>query len=83
MKAGGIWSTLLELPVPGTYRAFADFQVAGIPRTLGVDLFAPGPVESFDLISPSQRTEVEGYDVALDVDNADAGEESNLAFRIL
>jgi hypothetical protein len=82
MKTGGMWSTYLELPVPGTYRAFADFQVAGIPHTLGVDVFAPGPVEFSDSISPVKHAEVEGYEVALGVERATAGGEVNLGFRI-
>jgi hypothetical protein len=83
MSAGGMWSTPLELPAPGVYRAFVDFQVGGTPRTLGIDLFAPGDVSSYEAISPRRQVEVGGYQVMLDADATAAGVSTALTFRVI
>jgi hypothetical protein len=82
MSPGGKWSTPLQLPAPGVYRAFVDFQVNGTPRTLGVDLFASGNVSSYAAMSPSSQVEVSGYQVTLDADATEAGVSSALTFRV-
>ena len=40
--ADGSWTVPLQLPVNGSYRAFADFTVDGERRTLAIDLNASG-----------------------------------------
>jgi hypothetical protein len=82
MSAGGTWSTPLELPAPGVYRAFVDFQIGGTPRTLGVDLFAPGDVSAYEAISPSRQVEVGGYQVMLDAEATAAGVDTALTFHV-
>jgi hypothetical protein len=61
----GSWSTPLTLPEAGVYRAFADFTSGGEQRTLGIDLFAPGPFSPEDLPAPSSTARVDGYEVKL------------------
>lgn len=66
MSPDGIWRFPLTLPAAGSYRAFADFvPTGGEPKTLGVDLAAPGlftPAEH----QPSRTAQVDGYQVGLD-----------------
>ncbi len=38
----GTWSVTADLPAPGTYRAYADFTIDGVQRTLGGDVQVPG-----------------------------------------
>ncbi|MGH3569601.1 MAG: hypothetical protein ACRDRH_27030 [Pseudonocardia sp.] len=65
MAADGTWRVPLTLPAAGTYRAFADFTpTGGGPRTLGVDLFAPGTFEPV-AHRPTRIAEVDGYTVEL------------------
>lgn len=61
----GGWATLLLLDAPGSYRAFADFEVDGVRRTLGVDLDAPGLVEPAPRLEPSTDARVGPYAVSL------------------
>jgi hypothetical protein len=61
----GSWATSLFLDAPGSYRAFADFEVDGVRRTLGVDLEAPGLVEPAPRLEPSSTTRVGPYAVHL------------------
>lgn len=65
MDAAGGWSVALTLPDAGVYHAFADFQTAGVRRTLGVDLFAGGRFAPLALPAPSDTASADGYDVAL------------------
>lgn len=65
---GGSWTTSLRLDAPGSYRAFADFEVDGVRRTLGIDLDAPGAVEFTTPPEPSGRASAGPYTVALDRD---------------
>ena len=68
LGADGTWTVPLTLPLPGSYRAFADFTPTGGPaQALGVDLAAPGdfrPVEH----APARVATVDGYEVRLDGD---------------
>nr|MBA3328871.1 hypothetical protein [Solirubrobacterales bacterium] len=61
----GTWSIDLRLPVGGSYRAFADFQVAGEKHTLGQDLSADGPFQARELPPAADSAEVDGYQVSL------------------
>jgi hypothetical protein len=67
MGEGGVWSTPITLPDPGSYRVFADFNRAGEDLTLGGDLFVDGKADYAPL--PHQATETEtdsGYDVGVE-----------------
>jgi hypothetical protein len=62
-RADGSWITPLSLPLPGSYRAFADFTTAGERRTLGIDIAGAEPGEPVVTLERSPP-----YDVALDRD---------------
>lgn len=47
--ADGTWTTPLELPAGGAYRALADFSTGGVQRTLGIDLLAGGDTPPLEL----------------------------------
>ncbi|MFG3507888.1 hypothetical protein ACGF5F_20585 [Streptomyces sp. NPDC047821] len=64
--ADGTWSTPVELPAAGDYRAFADFTPAGGQAlTLGADLAVAGAYRPAALPAPSRVAEVDGYRVEL------------------
>ncbi|MBA9002322.1 hypothetical protein [Thermomonospora cellulosilytica] len=67
MNASGVWSVPLELPDPGTYRIFTDFQPQGAAEqlTLGTDVTAPGDHRPEDLPKAEQTATVDGYEVRL------------------
>jgi hypothetical protein len=75
LGADGTWSIDLPALPPGSYRAVADFQVAGGPRlALGTDLGVAGSYRPTELrASPSHAT-VDGYDVDLATTRGNAGE---------
>ncbi|MFF8917601.1 hypothetical protein ACF08M_30910 [Streptomyces sp. NPDC015032] len=67
--ADGTWSTPVDLPKAGGYRAFADFTPAAEGAenlTLGADLAVSGAYRPAPLPVPRTTAEVDGYDVALD-----------------
>lgn len=71
----GDWSVDLPALGPGSYRAVADFQVAGGPRlALGTDLGVAGQYVPDRLGPPRARTTVDGYDVTLATERGDGGE---------
>lgn len=75
LGADGDWSVDLPALDPGSYRAVADFQVAGGPRlALGTDLGVAGPYVPERLGPPEARTTVDGYDVTLATERGDGGE---------
>lgn len=62
----GTWSVTLGDLVPGVYRAFADFAVAGGPElTLGIDVSVPGDSRPVPLPAPAATATVDGYEVAV------------------
>ncbi|MEU4268717.1 hypothetical protein [Streptomyces sp. NPDC026092] len=66
--ADGTWSTPVDLPAAGGYKAFADFKPAaknakGI--TLGADLSVPGMSAPQPLPTPTRTATVDGYEVNL------------------
>ncbi|MFD7321986.1 hypothetical protein ACFV9D_13040 [Streptomyces sp. NPDC059875] len=66
--ADGTWSTPVDLPVAGGYKAFADFKPAGKGAkgvTLGVDLSVPGAYTPQPLPAAAPTATVDGYQVAL------------------
>ncbi|MER7110264.1 hypothetical protein [Streptomyces sp. NPDC000229] len=80
--ADGTWSTPVELPEAGDYRAFADFTPAGGKAlTLGADLAVAGAYRPAALPAPSRAAEVDGYRVELAGTPA-PGRASELTLRI-
>ena len=66
LEADGTWAVPLPTLTPGTYRAFADFTVAGGPAlTLGLDLFVPGGALYSPLPPPAGLVAVHGYNVSM------------------
>ncbi|MFF7181911.1 hypothetical protein [Streptomyces sp. NPDC008121] len=66
--ADGTWSTPVDLPAAGGYKAFADFKpaTAGAKNvTLGVDLSVPGAYAPRPLPAAAPTATVDGYQVAL------------------
>jgi hypothetical protein len=78
----GVWSTALRLDAPGTYRAYADFDVSGDKTVLGYDLFVPGAFAPAPLPRVATHASVDGYDVALTHDPLRAGRETRLHFVV-
>ncbi|MFF8607837.1 hypothetical protein ACF06X_18045 [Streptomyces sp. NPDC015346] len=77
--ADGTWSTPVDLPAAGGYKAFADFKpaVAGAKGvTLGVDLSVPGAYAPQPLPAAAPTAAVDGYQVTLGgtLDPGKAGE---------
>ena len=66
LAADGTWSIDVPPLDPGSYRAVADFQIAGGPRlALGVDLSVAGSYQPDTRHGPASESHVDGYDVAL------------------
>lgn len=78
----GTWAVDLELPRPGTYRVFADFQVDGRQRTLATDIFAPGDFRPERLPAPATGDQAGGFDVELRAPALRAGRTSDLTFAV-
>ncbi|MGW0464551.1 hypothetical protein ACWDX6_04630 [Streptomyces sp. NPDC003027] len=77
--ADGTWSTPVDLPAAGGYKAFADFKPAAAGAkgiTLGVDLSVPGAYAPRPLPAAAPTATVDGYQVALGgtLDPGKAGE---------
>ena len=70
MSQDGTWSADVSLSAPGSWRAFADFSIAGEPCTLGIDLAVPGDFRPEPLPAPTTEIEVDGHRVSLEVDVA-------------
>ncbi|MEV0495425.1 hypothetical protein [Streptomyces atratus] len=82
--ADGTWSTSVDLPKAGDYRAFADFTPAteGAENlTLGADLPVSGTYRPAALPAARTTAEVDGYRVALGGELR-AGRESELELTI-
>ncbi|MBT2445051.1 hypothetical protein J7E93_34175 [Streptomyces sp. ISL-36] len=66
--ADGTWSTPVDLPAAGGYKAFADFKPAAAGAkgvTLGVDLSVPGAYAPRPLPAAAPTATVDGYQVTL------------------
>ncbi|MET9606642.1 hypothetical protein ABZZ17_16445 [Streptomyces sp. NPDC006512] len=77
--ADGTWSTPVDLPAAGGYKAFADFAPAAEGAkgvTLGADLSVPGAYAPNPLPPAANTADVDGYRVALGgtLDPGKAGE---------
>lgn len=83
MRADGTWETGVNFAAGGTYRVFADFKAAGAKRTLGADVHVPGAFRPGTLPPPasSARTQ-DGLEVILDAQDARAGKEGRVEFRV-
>ncbi|MCY0937103.1 hypothetical protein [Streptomyces sp. H34-S4] len=82
--ADGTWSTPVDLPAAGGYKAFADFAPAvegakGV--TLGADLSVPGAYAPNPLPPVAATAEAEGYQVALG-GTLDAGKAGELKLTV-
>jgi hypothetical protein len=78
----GSWTVAVTLRDAGSYRAFADFSMAGKPHTLADDLTADGTVLSRELPPPIESVDVDGLHVSLTEGSSRAGAESRLAFDV-
>lgn len=65
MSDDGTWSTPLQLPAGGVYRAYADFETGGRALTLGADLMASGRFDPVELPAPSDVATGDGYEVEM------------------
>jgi hypothetical protein len=75
LDVDGTWSVDLPALDPGSYRAIADFQVAGGPRlALGTDLAVAGQYRPAELRGPTWEAMTDGYEVELTAEGNDAGE---------
>ena len=75
LAADGMWSIDLPALGPGSYRAVADFQVAGGPRlALGTDLTVAGSYQPTVMPAPARTTTTDGYEVELGAEGRDNGE---------
>ncbi|GAB2675828.1 hypothetical protein [Kribbella swartbergensis] len=81
--ASGTWSIPFTFTAGGTWRLFADFQPAGLDRTLtlGTDVNVSGLYIPVPLSEPASSYSFHGYDVTL-AGNPVAGKESELTFTI-
>jgi hypothetical protein len=80
--ADGTWSVPATLRDAGAYRVFADFSVAGTPRTLAGDVAVDGTVRTRLLPAPTRTATVDGLRVTLTEGASRAGAESSLAFAV-
>ena len=78
----GTWRVDLDLSAPGVYRAFADFKVDGVKRTLGIDLMVAGDFQPRALPRPVARDSVDGLDVEMTAPSLRAGRETTLNFAV-
>lgn len=80
--SGGAYVVDLALPLPGIWRAYADFQFDGQQVVLGRDLFVPGDFVPQPLPAVASTGRAETYDVKLDNHEVRVGSETVLRFRI-
>jgi hypothetical protein len=81
-QADGSWSVPLTLAAAGSYRAFADFDAAGVKTVLGRDLFVAGRFAPVRLPPVSTTAAVDGYSVRLSHETLRAGKEAQLRFVV-
>lgn len=66
MDTSGTWTTPIELPEPGDYRVFADFERDGERSTLSDDVTVDGRAAHAELPAPAERASTsDGYEVAI------------------
>jgi hypothetical protein len=80
--ADGTWSIDLPALPAGSYRAVADFHVAGGPRfALGTDVSVAGDFVPTALTEPAATSSVDGYEVTLESE-AGAGGDVEIALTV-
>ncbi|MET9324456.1 hypothetical protein ABZX75_30495 [Streptomyces sp. NPDC003038] len=82
--ADGTWSTPVDLPAAGAYKAFADFAPAAEGAkgvTLGADLSVPGAYAPNPMPAAARTAEADGYQVALG-GTLDAGKAGELTLTV-
>lgn len=83
MAGDGTWTTEADLRAGGTYRAFADFKVAGEKRSLGADVHVAGAFRPQPLPRPALATRTQGgLEVTLDARDVRAGGEGLVEFEV-
>jgi len=80
--SGGRYVVDLALPLPGIWRAYADFEVDGEKIVLGRDLFVPGNFAPQPLPAVAVAARSGSYVVELGRQELRAGAEATLRFRI-
>ncbi len=79
----GTWTTDVTVDKPGSYRLFADFARDGESYTLASDLRVDGSTDLRALPAPEPTAISDGgYDVRLDAERAQPGQEAHLRFAI-
>jgi hypothetical protein len=79
----GTFTTTIEAPRGGRYRALADFVIDGRKYVVGTDLTVPGSTAEAPLPAPALQGSTDGYDVELQRPAVlEAGEEAQLTFRM-
>ncbi len=86
MAADGTWQVDLNLPAPGTWRAYADFAAldatgAKVAVALGVDLTVAGEYAPTPIPSAARESTVDGYTVTYE-GTQQAGAVRPLVFRV-
>jgi hypothetical protein len=83
MDATGTWSVPLTLKQAGAYRVFADFKHDERAQTLAADLAVDGSANYGPLPAPATTaTTRDGYEVSLDEQSVQAGQEAELRFTV-
>ena len=82
LRRDGSWSVPLELSAPGTYRAYADFEIHGKKTVLGHDLFAPGDFTPVALPAARAVAASDGFGVRLTHEALHANKATELHFAI-
>lgn len=72
----------VALPLPGVWRAYADFEVDGEKLVLGRDLFVPGDFRPRPLPAVADVARAGSYDVEIGRQEFLAGAETTLRFRV-
>jgi hypothetical protein len=72
----------MALPLPGIWRAYADFEVDGEKIVLGRDVFVPGDFTPQPLPAVADTARAGSYDVRLGQQELRAGAEATLRFRV-
>ena len=81
-QADGSWSVPLTLADPGTYRAYADFEVGGTKTVLGHDLFVAGAFTPVPLPAVRSAVRADGFEISLVHDALRANRETKLHFVV-
>jgi hypothetical protein len=79
----GSWTLPVRIADAGSYRLFADFERDGEKTTLATDLRVDGPADLQPLPAPATTaTSDGGYQVALETEAGEPGEETHLDFTV-